>query len=464
MTTRTTNDPAHPLAHDDADDMAVTNRTPGIRTGAQDSAQFDAMTTAKFQKYSDPLNSTVVMPSPVGQTLELKVPDIFDAALPFQAGPAVMATTAPGTNPSAPKPPSGEFSGTMVLSIAALLQAEAQPTLPFGQSPLPPSPATPTPVSSLLSPKPTPAPTLEGKTIGQTVVTEGYPKIANTLVDFNAARHETPATVGASEAPRHNIVMLYLHRPSMARIVRKLIWQPILEELDDEPLDLDADDPALSQDPAEIQEQMEAYAILKRGRGIVRENALKALDLAANRAGRFVPPIELFEGTLEPTLDEIETLRAFVAIIPAYVKQPDRTLEEALASATVFLKSAAATFTPPLIRRHMQDLRQAYGANKAAPPWDEIKALVVRALLERRQYQKQQVLGGEHFRASLHLFGQTSPEVVYIPTDAMLFLPLAPQFPTRILAEIHFTQDSRDSEALALRCLALGHVIRRNSM
>lgn len=461
MTTRTTKAPESPILHDEADDMAVTNRTPETRALTQDSAQFEAMKTATFQKVYDPLNSTVIMQSPVGQTLELNVRDVLNTALPFHSGPAMMATTAPATNPSVPKPPSGEFSGTMVLSIAALLQGEAQPTLPFGQSAMPASPPVPAPVSPPIATLPTPAP--EVKTIGQTVFTSGYPQTANAPVEYNAARLDTPATMDTFEVNRHNIVMLYLHRPSMPRIVRKPVWQPILEELDDVPMDPDADDPALSQDPAEIQEQMEAYAILRRGRSIAREDASKALDKAANKAGRFAPPIELFEGSLEPTPDEIETLRAFTALIPAYIKQPERMLEDALAAANVFLQNATAAFTAPLIRRHVQDLRQAYGTSKTIVPWDEVNALVVRALSERRQYQKQQFLGVEHLRASLYLFGQTTPEVVFIPLEVVQFLPLTPEFPARILAEIHFAQDPQGSNAMVLRCLALGHVIRRNS-
>lgn len=453
-------------------DDPMENRADGPRTAAA-SDPFDGLKTTQMPR-PDALASTVVWNEPSTVSAPSPMPSLSVASFGVQTQPP------PGVNP-------GEFSSTMTLSKADLVDAGGKPALPFARStPIEAPPVErnlpttldairtqlamgaplPQPIAPIHAPLPVSPVSPEmpaAKTIGQTFVTDGYARTSAVAVEAPTAHAAAIAATTAPEAPREAIVLLYLHRPSMPRIVRKPAWQPILDARDDEPVDPESDDPALSPDPAEIQEQSEAYAILKKGRCIDRDDALAALDVAANKAGRFAPPMELFQGEIEPALDEIEVLRGLLAIIPEYVPERDARLEKVLGAATTFMNGAGATYARPLVKKHIAEVRQAYGTSKPTAPIDELDALVVQTLVEQRQYQKQRVLGGEHIRTSLHQFGQSQPLIVYIPADAAMFLPLAARFSARILAEIHFAQDHQNPNAMALRCLALANVIRRNA-
>jgi len=409
-------------------------------------------------------------------TIDVRKLDTGDSALPFQPAPpgAGLASLPDREEPKTLRR-ADPFSTTMTLSAAEHALASVEAQLPFTQpepkpifepqyilpgqyvDPEAPPPAAPTaletPVGAVLgaalrnlSPEP--------KTIGEVAVAGGA-----LAASSDAARESVQAAHATKQASNEAIVLLYLHRPSMQRISRKAAWQSILDALDESPVDPEADDPALSIDPSEIQEQSQVYAILKRGRYSRRESALAALEEAADKPGRFAPPLELFEGELEPALDDLERLRALAAIMPAFAKG-DEKLQEAIAAAAAFSESAGAAYAPPLVRRHEAEIRQAYGSGKRSMMKDEIDALVVRALLEKRHYQKQRVFGGEFIRAELSSLG-SPPLVVYIPHEAALLLPLSARFRARILAEIHFAQDEQEPSALALRGLAVANVVRR---
>lgn len=410
-------------------------------------------------KRPDPLASTVVMSSNTTMTIDRKELQDAGLALPFQSAPA----TAIPISVAVPVPPrAGEFTGTVSLSVAEVLRAEARAATPFESSPS----LAPVPLDvsrALHTPRnaPTSTPTAPARTIGEAAVAGILSVPAVSTASFVAAQivGADPAPV-APEAPQDAVVLLYLHRPAMQRIVRKPAWQPILDALEDEPIDPESDDAALSTDPAEIHDQTQAYAILKQGRRIDRVMAAAALDTAANKAGRFAPPIEIIEGELEPSLDEIELLRTWLAIVPSLGSRDER-LQLALDAATTFLATPGAAYAPPLVRRHLAEVRQVYSTGKHATPMDEIDQLVNRALLEQRHYQKRSVLGGEHLRAVLHCFGQSQPFVVYVPLDAAANLPLAPTFCARLLAEVHYAQDDQETDSIALRSLALASVVRR---
>ena len=188
--------------------------------------------------------------------------------------------------------------------------------------------------------------------------------------------------------------------------------------------------------------------------------AVEQLQAAANKPGRFAAPLESFEGELEVAFDEIDTLRARLAMSsPAAVR--DERLQTAISSAKRLLESSDTAYAVPLVRQYDGEVRQAYIAGKHTPRIDEMETLIVRTLLERRLYQKQTVLGGEHLCARLHEAGQSKPLIVYIPAEAGSFLPLSARLRCRMIAEIHFGQDERESSLLALRCVALGTVVRR---
>jgi hypothetical protein len=122
------------------------------------------------------------------------------------------------------------------------------------------------------------------------------------------------AVFATPHRPPDPVVLVYVHRPAMTRIVRKPAWQAIVDALEYEKIDPETDDPLLSNDPTEIIEQTRVSAILKQGRTIDQAMAMDQLQAAANKPGRFAAPLESFEGELEISFDEIDTLRARLAM------------------------------------------------------------------------------------------------------------------------------------------------------
>jgi len=395
------------------------------------------------------------------------------AALPFRGGSPSLPQN---FRPQALPPPTSDFTGTVTLSLDAQLRAEIQQAVPFGatnaKAPAPVAPPSvyepqyvpvPPPTdfpdvfrNHLASPAPTaPAP----RTIGESAVAGVFaiPLEARQLIAETMAQ---TSGVDAKPARPDPIVLLYLERSGVPRIVRKPVWQKILDAMEDEPIDPEADDPALSSDPLEIQQQAQAYAILKHGRVVGIPAAEAALEAAVAKPGRFAPPIELFEGEVEPIFDDVERLRALVATLGPLAKN-DEKLGQTLQVTNQILEAAGSTNVAPLARRQRLELQTVYQAGKRAMAFEEIEALVVRGMLEQRKYRLQTILGGEHLCAWFYMAGHDKPELVYVPVGAAPFLPLSRRFLARMIAEVHDPQDDDEKFVLVMRCLALSKVVRK---
>lgn len=395
------------------------------------------------------------------------------SVLPFREGAPArgpVVSSGPGALPSS------DFTGTVTLSRDEQFRAEFQQAIPFAKASTPMAnapaapavaPAAPFAMAGLpdafrahLSPAVAAAPA--PRTIGEAAVAGGFALSNAALQPTNTAKDERVqiAEVLPAQTLRDPIVLVYLDRASLPRIARKPAWQKILDAMDDEPIDPEADDPALSSDPSEIQDQAQVYAILKQGQPLAMQAAQTALETAAAKGGRFAPPIEMFEGDVEPMFDELEQLRSLISVMTPLVKGQEK-LERALTDANQWLQTAGAVNMAPMARRQRSELRAAWQSAKPAMPFDEIHALVVRGMLEDRKYQKARVLGGEHLCARFFVWGNDEPQLVYIPAEAAPFLPLSQRFFTRTIAAIHFAQDDQETSSMAWRCLALGHIVRR---
>lgn len=406
--------------------------------------------------------STLLPQSEATLSIDVRALDLGPSTqLPFREGPAIIAPVSATTN----APPPAPFTGTQRLSRDEVERAMAQAALPFAHTPA--SAGAPAPAPNALTPAnldlplavapdvfatPTNAP---GKTIGETFVAGAF------LVPSDPIAKPPKLFLAPTISPEVRsdpVILLYLHRPAMARIERKSTWLSIMDAIEEQPIDTDADDPMLSNDPSEILQQTRASAILKQGSITNPEKALLALETAAAKPGRFAPPLDLFEGDLEVLFDEIEAMRARLAMLPASVQQDERA-QSVVTQAKRLLESPDTNYALPLLRQVDETLRNALVAGKHITRPDELDGLTARSLLEKRMYQKSAILGGEHLRAQFVSAETTQPLVVYIPAEAALLLPMSVRFRCRMIAEIQFSPDERDAGLFALRCLALGKVM-----
>jgi hypothetical protein len=260
------------------------------------------------------------------------------------------------------------------------------------------------------------------------------------------------------EGRRDLLALVWLDRKTVPRIVRKPAWRRLLDALDDEPVDPEADDPLLSDEPAELEDQAQVFAILDAGAATDTEGARLSLSRTAGRRGKLLPPLELFDGALSLPFDEVETLKVMVSTATP-LAEGDEALGGAIAVAEKFLASPGAASSAAVAEALTARLREVIAQGKQRATAAAVDAQVERALLEQRHYQRRKVLGGLHLRALLHAAGERAPLVAYLPAEAAEALPLAARFRARLIAAVHAGVDEQEVEPLALGVAALGRVV-----
>ncbi|MDI1484039.1 DUF2169 domain-containing protein [Polyangium sp. y55x31] len=367
------------------------------------------------------------------------------AALPF------AATTPQSPVPQGPKPPA------LIFATPAPEPAPAASPWASGVPQVPP-PEAPGTVVHARAPEPIVA---ARKTIGEAVVEGGLPVAV-------AAGSATPAVEapGFAVAPSANggmspsdaLLLVWLDRKTMPRVVRKRAWQEILDAREEEPIDPEFDDPALFKDPAEMEDRAEAHVILGRAAAVSFEGLLDAAMRAAKKA-HAIPPLEVCEGELSLPFDPIEALKTTAATARPFAAGKE-ALSAAVQEAEGFIGSPGYQNAPGLAERFTRNIREAYALSAHGLGGDDLDVLVARALCEGRHYQRRRVLGGNHLRALLRAPGERHPLVVYLPAAIADDLPLFGQFPARVLGEVHFAVDPEEKLPIALRAVALGRVVR----
>lgn len=253
------------------------------------------------------------------------------------------------------------------------------------------------------------------------------------------------------------MTLVWFDPKCVPRIVRKPAWQRILDELENEPLDPEGDDPALSDQPAEIEDRAQVFVILDRGStvGIHGVQASLAASVAKRRLP--VPPLELVEGELTLSFDAVETLKALISTATPHAPG-DEALTIALANAEKFLATSGVSCAPAVAQAQSGTIREALAQGKKGRA-EVVNEQVARALLEQRHYDKRKVLGGAQLRGLLYIAGETHPVVTYLPASIAEDLPLAARFHARVIVLVHPAVDEREVEPVALQAAALGRIV-----
>jgi hypothetical protein len=248
---------------------------------------------------------------------------------------------------------------------------------------------------------------------------------------------------------------VWFDRTCVPRIVRKPAWRTLVDEMEAEPLDPEANDPALSDDPAEIEDRAQVFHVLERGAAVGVDGVNAALARATER-GAALAPLELVDGELRLSFDPIETLRAQVSNATP-LAQGDDALTAALAAAQTFLNTQDAASAPSVAEGLAAKVRDALAKKKGRSEF--VNEQVERALVEQRHYLKRKVLGGPQLRGLLHVMGETRSLVVYVPASIADELPLATRFRARVITAVHPAVDEQETEPVALHAVALGRLV-----
>ncbi|MDI3284685.1 DUF2169 domain-containing protein [Polyangium sp. 15x6] len=383
---------------------------------------------------------------PLERTLAIEHDELLSpaAALPFAASPpeANESAAAPAMKPPA-----------LIFETPAPSPASAPSPWASGvpQTPAPDAPGT-APHARASEPI-----VAARKTIGEVVV-EGASPTSPAPSAAAAPGFAVAPSANGGMSPSDALLLVWLDRKTMPRVVRKRAWQEILDEREEEPIDPEFDDPALFKDPAEMEDRAEAHAILGRAAAVSFEGLLDAAMRAAKKA-HAIPPLEVCEGELSLPFDPIEALKTTAATARPFAAGKE-ALSAAIQEAEGFIGSPGYQNAPGLAERFTRNIREAYALGAHGLGGDDLDVLVARALCEGRHYQRRRVLGGNHLRALLRAPGERHPLVVYLPAVIADDLPLFGQFPARILGEVHFAVDPEEKLPIALRAVALGRVVR----
>lgn len=298
-------------------------------------------------------------------------------------------------------------------------------------------------------------PAAPGKTIGETLVTTNNPSDS---LDEKAAV-EPPAPLLSNDetallVQRAPIVLVWLDRKSLPRITRKPAYQSILEALEQEAVDPDADDPALSKDPTEIQDKAHALEILARAKPLRFHQLVASLERASKRRGQVAAPIERCDGELSLAFDEFELLRATMATTRLSGTGNDPLLA-ALKQGSDFFDIPGHSFAPAMATLHTNKIREAFMMQPSTFPKDQLDTFVHRGLAEQRKYHLRRVFGGKYLRGLLQMEDQRRPVPVYLPAALEEDLPLLSRFAVSLLVEVHLPIDAFDEQPIALKAVAM---------
>ena len=170
------------------------------------------------------------------------------------------------------------------------------------------------------------------------------------------------------------------------------------------------------------------------------------------------PPLVFCGGELTPTMDEMDVLRATVAVAKS-VAGTDKRLLSTIAVAEEALSAQLAP-APETLRNLVRQIETA-SSSLALPP-RFVASQVERVVVENRKYKRRSLLGAPRVRADLVLAGGDAFPF-YLPESAAGMLPLLPSFPVVALCEVRPKEDLMEVQAEALVCVALGRVLTMRS-
>jgi hypothetical protein len=410
-------------------------------------------------------SQTIAVPEEHGEAPALPAPD----TLPFvPQAPAPPPVALPAKTPSREV-----FTGTLALSEREGEVAAQKPWAPFPATAVPsttPSqpeasmPWSPSPRGFDLggsAPKLPPAapPPMVHAVVPPAVFSGSVLEASNAALAPAPARPEpvaAPADVALADEPRgpeRLLDLLWFDPKSLARIRRHTAWRKILAGLDDQLPDPDIDDPELDVEPAAAEERREIFEVLAHGEALGGEALRGVLAAAVRRDGRFVAPLVLLEGELFFPFDEIETLRAVIAVVGPLGGGDDRA-KAALAAAGDFLSAWGPLSSKRAAEEHIAAIKEAYTPGKRGLPLVEVEAQVVHGLLDLRRYQRRAVFGGQKLRCLL----QPAAIPAYLPEALAEVLPMFQRFRARLVAEAHLAADQREAHRVALGVVALARV------
>ncbi|AUX27744.1 hypothetical protein SOCEGT47_083420 [Sorangium cellulosum] len=354
----------------------------------------------------------------------------------------------------------GAQSSLAALPVSSVVR-QAPPPAPPPPAPPPPPPAPPVEQAPLsaLAPAPWAADAAPPMTVGQRIgASEGAARAPLPRPPEGDGDPRASAPRPAAAPPDDIVELLWFDPDALPRVRAR--WRELILELDFEEIDPRHDLPA--DDAAAAKDRHHVLGVLTDGSPIDPGGVHKAILASLGDRKRFAPPLVLVTGEARFPFDELEALKATVAVVTPLAGL-DKQLKDAIDSVGELLKSPYLQSSTGVVDRLTQQLKEHLAQSHRALPAGQIEAYTERLLLEQRRYQTRKVLGDVWIRALLAAGGQ-APMPLYLPRALEHRLPMMTSLKVRVLAEAHLRQDQIEPSRYALKALALGRVFTADEL
>lgn len=200
-------------------------------------------------------------------------------------------------------------------------------------------------------------------------------------------------------------------------------------------------------------DRLDVLRVLSYGRPLDVGEARKAVQASFDDDLDLDPPLLMLAGEARPTFDELETLRATVAIV-----QPLGPNEKKVQTAVALASEALAANPPPTADKCSTITKQLEQASQSLSlPPRFVVSQVERTLLEQRKFKRRELWGTQRFRVDLVVGTETLP--CYIDDARSAHWPLLPSVQIVVLGELRPREDASETSADAFVVRALGRVL-----
>ncbi len=258
--------------------------------------------------------------------------------------------------------------------------------------------------------------------------------------------------------PSRDVVDLIWFDPASPPKIREHARWKLLLDKKPKPRDLDFDDEPPPEEPPDVRNRKDVFAVLTRGETTDAEGIGEAIADAVAEDGTFTPPLVLVSAELTFPFDELETLKATVTAVTPLIAG-DKKLKETVDTVNELLKTAWLSSSSGVAERLTQQVKDAFAQGNRMLPPSYVDSHTERMLLEQRHYQKRTVFGEPWIRSVLVPGGSSQPMPAYLPEALAKKLPMFQRFKARIVAEAHMQQDEYENHPAALKVVALGRVV-----
>ncbi|WP_437599755.1 DUF2169 family type VI secretion system accessory protein [Sorangium sp. So ce590] len=344
------------------------------------------------------------------------------------------------------------LSSLAALSVSSVVRQAPPP---------PPAPPAEQAPLSALAPAPWAADATPPMTVGQrfgAAESAARPPLPRSTESDGDARASAPSPRPAAAQPDDIVELLWFDPDALPRVRAR--WRELILELDFEELDPRHDLPA--DDAAAARDRHHVLGVLTDGSPIDPGGVHQAILASLGDRKRFAPPLVLVTGEARFPFDELEALRATVAVVTPLAGL-DKQLKDAIDSVGELLKSPYLQSSTGVVDRLTQQLKEHLAQSQRALPAGQIEAYTERLLLEQRRYQTRKVLGDVWIRALL-AGGVQRALPLYLPKALEHRLPMMTSLKVRILAEAHLRQDQLEPSRYALKAIALGRVFTADEL